>query len=71
MIGRQGNVCRQRLTHRLAVLIALRHRKHLEVPLDRIRNVIQNSGTLGGGAFAPFILSRMRRVERELDVVRT
>ena len=37
----------------------------------RIRDVIQNRGTLGRGALAPLILSRVRRVERQLDVLRT
>src|SRR6202042_3215200 len=41
MIGRQRDVGRERLAHRLSVLVTLRYGEHLGVLIDRIGNGIQ------------------------------
>ena len=70
VVGRQRDVGRERLAHRLAVLAALGDRQHLEVLLDRVGDRVQHGGPLSRRPPSPVILSRMGRVERKLDVLR-
>ena len=71
VIGRKRDVGRERLAHRLAVLVTLRYGKHLGVLIDRIRNVIQDGRTLGRGSLPPFLFGRVGGVEGKFDVLRT
>ena len=47
VIGRERDVGGQRLTHRLAVLVALCNREHLHVLVDRVGDGIQDGGSIG------------------------
>src|ERR1700733_12846710 len=66
MIGGKRDVGRERLAHRLAVLVTLRYSEHLGVLIDRIRNVIEDGRTLGRGALPPLPLGRVRGVAEHL-----
>ena len=70
VVGGKRNVRRERLPHGLAVLPALRDGEHLEVLLDRVRHLVQDTRALRRRRLAPRVLRRVRRVERELDVLR-
>ena len=70
VVGRERDVRGECLPHRLAVLPALRDRQQLEVVLDHVRDLVQDARALGGRGLAPGVLGSMRRVERELDVLR-
>jgi hypothetical protein len=70
VIGRERDVRRERLAHRLAVLPALGDREHLDVLLDRVGHPVQDTRALRRRRLAPRMLSRVGGVERELDVLR-
>ena len=53
VIGRERDVGRERLAHRLAVLPALGDREHLPVLVDRVGDEVQDARALGGRGLAP------------------
>ena len=69
VVDRQRDVGGERLAHRLAVLLALGDREHLEVGLDRVGDRVRAPRARSAGErLAPGVLGGVRGVERELDV---
>ena len=69
VIDGQRQVGGQGLADRLAVLPALGDRKHLEVGLDPVGDLVQDDGPLGGRGAAPGGLGAVRGVQRQVDVL--
>jgi hypothetical protein len=70
VVGGERDVGGPRLADRLAVVVALGDRQHLEVLLDRVGDAQQDPGALGRRRRAPRVLRGMGGVQRELDVSR-
>ena len=71
MVDAKRQVRRSRLAYRLAVVDRLYHRQQIELLLHPVGNAQQQAGPLGGGRAAPRLARRVRRIQRQLDVLGT
>ena len=69
MVGRERHVGGHRLADRLAVVAGLDVRQQLEVLVDPVGDLVEQSRALGRRGQRPFDLGRMRRIERALDIL--
>jgi hypothetical protein len=69
VVDDQRGVGGERLAHRLAVVVALRDGRHLQVVLDRVGHRQEDLLPLSGRALRPARLRRVGGVEGELDVL--
>jgi hypothetical protein len=68
MVGSERNVGGARLADRLAVVDGLDRGQQLQILVDPVGDLIEDCGALGGRRGGPFVLGRVRGIERKLDI---